>query len=106
MGSRDAHKLLPPLRTLEVGTQPPHLHTCNKGNMASTRQGKRQGAFTLKTAFTPKILNPHMLHPCWFRKIPCEEDIATQSSVLAWRIPWAEEFGGLQSIGSQRDGHN
>ena len=35
-----------------------------------------------------------------------EEGMATHSSVLAWRIPWTEEPGGLQSIGSQRVGHN
>ena len=33
---------------------------------------------------------------------PLEEDTATHSSILAWRIPWTEEHGGLQSTGSQR----
>ena len=37
---------------------------------------------------------------------PLEEGVATHSSVLAWRIPWTEESGGLQSMGSQRVGHN
>jgi len=37
---------------------------------------------------------------------PLEEDMATHSSVLAWRLPWTEEPGGLQSIGSQRVGHD
>ena len=32
---------------------------------------------------------------------PLEEGLATHSSVLAWRIPWTEEPGGLQSMGSQ-----
>ena len=32
---------------------------------------------------------------------PLEEGVATHSSVLAWRIPWRKEPGGLQSIGSQ-----
>ena len=32
---------------------------------------------------------------------PLEEEMATRSSVLAWRIPWTEEPGGLQSMGSQ-----
>ena len=32
-----------------------------------------------------------------------EEEMETHSSILAWRIPWTEEPGGLQSIGSQRD---
>ena len=43
----------------------------------------------------------------WFlgREDPLEEDMATQSSILAWRIPWVEEPCGLQSMGSQRAGH-
>ena len=32
---------------------------------------------------------------------PLEKEMATQASVLAWRIPWAEEPGGLQFMGSQ-----
>ena len=35
---------------------------------------------------------------------PLEKEMATHSSVLAWRIPWTEEPGGLQSMGSQRVG--
>ena len=35
-----------------------------------------------------------------------EEGVATHSSILAWRIPWTEEPGGLQSIASQRVGHD
>ena len=34
------------------------------------------------------------------------EEVATHSSILAWEIPWTEEPGGLQSMGSQRAGHN
>ena len=37
---------------------------------------------------------------------PLDEDMATLSSILVWRIPWTEEPGGLQSIGSQRVGHD
>ena len=37
---------------------------------------------------------------------PLEEEMATPSSVLAWRIPWTEEPGGLQSMGSHRAGHD
>ena len=37
---------------------------------------------------------------------PLEEEMATHSSILAWEIPWTEEPGGLQSIGSQRVGHD
>ena len=35
-----------------------------------------------------------------------EKEMATHSSFLAWRIPWMEEPGGLQSMGLQRVGHN
>ena len=39
-------------------------------------------------------------------KDPLQESMATPSSILAWRIPWTEERGRLQSIGSQRVGHD
>jgi len=35
-----------------------------------------------------------------------EKEMATHSSILAWKIPWMEEPGGLQSMGSQRVGHD
>ena len=37
---------------------------------------------------------------------PMEKGMATHLSILAWRIPWTEEPGGLQSMGSQRAGHD
>ena len=37
---------------------------------------------------------------------PLEEEMATHSSILAWRSPWTKEPGGLQSMGSQRVGHD
>ena len=37
---------------------------------------------------------------------PLEEEMAPHSNILAWRIPWEEEPGGLQSIGSQRVRNN
>ena len=37
---------------------------------------------------------------------PLEKGRGTHSSILAWRIPWTEEPGGLQSVGSQRVGHD
>ena len=37
---------------------------------------------------------------------PLEEGMATHSSIVAWKIPWMEEPGGLQSMGSQRVGHD
>ena len=40
------------------------------------------------------------------REDPLEKEMATHSSILAWKIPWTEEPGGLQSMGSQRVGHD
>ena len=40
------------------------------------------------------------------RKDPMEEGMATHSSILAWRMPWTEEPGGLQSMGLQRVSHD
>jgi len=37
---------------------------------------------------------------------PLEKEMATHSSILVWRIPWLEEPGGLQSVGSQRVGRD
>ena len=37
---------------------------------------------------------------------PLEKGMATHSNVLAWRIPWTEELGRLQSMGPQRAGHS
>ena len=37
---------------------------------------------------------------------PLEEGMATHTSILAWRIPWTEESGGLQSMGLQRVRHD
>ena len=43
---------------------------------------------------------------CLGRKDPLEKEMATHASVLAWRIPWTEEPDRLQSMGSQRVGHD
>ena len=46
----------------------------------------------------------------WIRSLgpedPLEKEMASHSSILAWRIPWTEEPGGLQSMGSQRVRHD
>ena len=39
------------------------------------------------------------------REDPLEKEMATHSSILAWKIPWTEDPGGLQSVGLQRVGH-
>ena len=51
------------------------------------------------------VKNPPVMHETWVRFLgwedPLGEGMATHSSILAWRIPWTEEPGGLQSIASQ-----
>ena len=39
-------------------------------------------------------------------KIPLEKGMATHYSILAWRVPWTEEPGGLQPVGSEKVGHD
>ena len=53
------------------------------------------------------------LPPMWETRVqslgwedPLEEEMATHSSILAWKIPWTEEPGGLQSMGSHRVRHD
>ena len=40
------------------------------------------------------------------REDPLEKEMATHSSTIAWKMPWTEESGRLESMGSQRVGHN
>ena len=54
--------------------------------------------------------NPPAMWETWVRSLdwedPLEEAMATHSSILAWSIPLTEGPGGLQSVGSQRIGHD
>ena len=56
------------------------------------------------------VKNLPAVQETWFRSLgwedPLEKGIATHFSILAWRIPWTEEPDGLQSMGSQRVGHD
>ena len=59
-------------------------------------------AQTVKNPPAMQVMQVHSLG--W--EDPLEKEMATHSSVLAWDIPWTEEPGGLQSMGSQRVGHD
>ena len=56
------------------------------------------------------VKNPPTMWETWVLSLgwddPLEKGKATHSSILAWRIPWTEEPGGLQFIGSQRLGYD
>ena len=56
------------------------------------------------------VKNLPIMQKTWVQSLgqedPLEKEVATHSSILTWRIPWTEEPDGLQSMGSQRVGHN
>ena len=56
------------------------------------------------------IKNPHAMQETRVLSLgqedPLQKEMATHSSILAWKIPWMEEPGGLQSMGLQRVRHN
>ena len=53
------------------------------------------------------VQNMPAVQETWVGKIhPLEKEVATHSCILAWRIPWTEEPVGLQSMGSNRVGHD
>ena len=56
------------------------------------------------------VKNPRAMQETWVqspdREDPLEKGMAIHPSILAWRIPWIEELGRLQFVGSQRVGHD
>ena len=56
------------------------------------------------------VKNLHAMQETWVLSLSLEdaleEEMATYSSILVWKLPWTEESGGLQFTGSQRFGHN
>ena len=56
------------------------------------------------------VKNLPVMQETWVQSLGCEDTLekgmATHSSILAWRIPWTEEPGGLQSMGLQRVGYD
>ena len=65
----------------------------------------------LRASLTAQLVkNPPAMRETWVRSLgqedPLEKEMATHSSVLAWKIPWTEEPGGLQFVGLQRVGHS
>ena len=66
------------------------------------RNFKRQMAHSRKNL--PAMQETQVQSLLW--EDPLEKEMATHSSMLAWKIPWTEEPGRLQSMGSQRVGHD
>ena len=92
--------------------------TCNAGNPSSTPGlGRSTGEgivypfqYSWVSLVAQTVKNPLAM---WETRVQylgwedlLEKGMATHSSILAWRIPWTEKPGGLQSLGSQRVGHD
>ena len=85
--------------------------TCNAGDPSSIPgSGRSPGEgldYPLQYSLVVQtVKNLPSMWETWVRSLgwedPLEEGMETQSSILAWRIPWTEEPGGLQSMGSQQ----
>ena len=67
------------------------------------------GLHRLASLVAQRLKRLPAMRETWVRSLgredPLEKEVATHSSILAWRIPWTEEPGELQSTGSQRVGH-
>ena len=78
--------------------------------LQTSKGTSKHNIFNLNFLVAQMIKNPPAMQETCVRSLgwedPLEEDIATHSSILAWRIPWKEEPGGLQSMGSQRVRHD
>ena len=61
-------------------------------------------AFLIRLVYSPAMQEIWVQSLGW--EDPLEKEMATHSSILAWEIPWTEGSGGLQSMGSQRVGHD
>ena len=86
----------PQMPTLQGGSFPSWSQASCLGNSKSLEGGS-------------VVRNLPAMQKMWAQSLgqedPLEEGMATHYSIFAWRIPWTEEPGGLQSIGSQRVGH-
>ena len=69
-----------------------------------------ESGFFLASLVAQRLKHLPVMPEPWVRSLgwedPLEKEVATYSSILAWRISWMEEPGGLQSTGSQRVRHN
>ena len=92
---------------LRQGTSTLKRQTC-RTQQANSIQWSR--VFIRGSPVAQMVNNPPAMKETRVRSLgqedPLEKGMATRSSILAWRIPWTEEPGGLQSMGSQRVGHN
>ena len=86
--------------------------------LKTTQLGSGRNLFQTQTVWVQSLYSYSLLYTAsqlflnfivmsfTLRQVPLEEGMAVHSNILAWRIPWTEEPGGLQSMGSQRVRHD
>ena len=82
------------------------LETSSTGTQLPLEEADLEISHNLKASLVAQsVKNLPAMQETWFRSLgwedPLEKEMATHSSILAWKISWTEEPGGLQSIGSQ-----
>ena len=93
-------------------TQHPPSQFCRPWQPTGAADNKlgAPGAGTRASLVAQLVKNPPAIWETWVLSLgwedPLEEGMATHSSIPAWRIPWTEEPGGLQFLGSQRVAHD
>ena len=87
-----------------------NVNNIQSGRITSTEDGMKILIFSTVDLMAQISKNPLAKKETWIISLvpedPLENRMAIHSSILAWRIPWTEEPGGLQSIGSQRVVHD
>ena len=92
-----------------TGLEKVSFHSNSKEKQCQ-RTFKLRDNCTHLTQVAQRLKHLPVMQETWVRSLgqedPLEKEMATHSSILAWRIPWTEEPGGLQSMGSQRVRHD
>ena len=75
-----------------------------KSLLMKVKEESEKAGLKLNVQTAKMIQSCHFMANKWGNTL--EKEMATHSSILAWKIPWTEERGGLQSMGWQRDSHD
>ena len=89
---------------------PPNCSTVIFVSLLFLSTGRTPFLLILSSLVAQKVKNLPAIHKIWIQSLgqedPLEKEMSTHSSILAWRIPWTEEPGRLQSMGLQRVRHD
>ena len=96
---------------LDPGIQPSSPTSPALADGFFTTVPTKEPSYVIRTSLVAQTVKRlSIMQETWVRFLgwedPLEKEMATHSSILAWKIPWTEEPGGLQYMGSRRLGHN